>query len=119
MPANENTPDHPELSSRFVNGRLLRCGYTTGSCAAAWMLLTRSKRETYTLVTPKGIALTLDILNASYDSDTAVCTVKKNAGDDPDVTRGVLIYGTAILLFIFAMGVRLCCMAAIYTVTKI
>ncbi|GHV77009.1 cobalt-precorrin-5B C(1)-methyltransferase [Spirochaetia bacterium] len=98
MPANENTPDRPELASRFVNGRLLRCGYTTGSCAAAAagaatrMLLTQSKRETYRLVTPKGIALTLDILNPSYDRDVAVCAVKKDAGDDPDVTRGVLVY---------------------------
>jgi cobalt-precorrin-5B (C1)-methyltransferase len=93
-----NEPDRPALSSRFVNGRLLRYGYTTGSCAAAaagaatWMLLTQSIRETYPLVTPKGTALTLDIFDASYNSDTAVCAVKKDAGDDPDSTHGILVY---------------------------
>jgi cobalt-precorrin-5B (C1)-methyltransferase len=88
----------PALSSRLVNGRLLRCGYTTGSCAAAaagaaaWMLLTQLKRNVYSLITPKGTALTLDILDASYTSDAAVCAVKKDAGDDPDVTNGILVY---------------------------
>ncbi|GHV77003.1 cobalamin biosynthesis protein CobD [Spirochaetia bacterium] len=40
--------------------------------------------------------------------------------EDEDIVRANrLLYGTAILLFIFAMGVRVCCMAAIYMVTKI
>ncbi|MHC6202042.1 cobalt-precorrin-5B (C(1))-methyltransferase CbiD [Breznakiellaceae bacterium SP9] len=95
---NEITQVHPDLTSHLVNGTFLRCGYTTGSCAAAaagaavWMLLNQSKRETYSLTTPKGIPLTLDILNPSFDQDTAVCAVKKDAGDDPDVTKGVFVY---------------------------
>jgi adenosylcobinamide-phosphate synthase len=39
--------------------------------------------------------------------------------DDDIVRANRLLYGTAILLFIFAMGVRLCCMAAIYTIIRI
>jgi adenosylcobinamide-phosphate synthase len=38
--------------------------------------------------------------------------------DDDIVRANSLLYGTAILLFIFAMGVRACCMAAIYIATK-
>jgi adenosylcobinamide-phosphate synthase len=39
--------------------------------------------------------------------------------DDDIVRANRLLYGTAILLFIFAMGVRVCCMAAICMVIKI
>jgi cobalt-precorrin-5B (C1)-methyltransferase len=90
----------PDLSSRFVNGRLLRRGYTTGSCAAAaagaaaWMLLAQSKRETYSLVTPAGTALNLTIREQSFDRDSAACAVQKYAGDDPDATRGILVFAS-------------------------
>jgi cobalt-precorrin-5B (C1)-methyltransferase len=87
----------PDLSSRFVNGRLLRRGYTTGSCAAAaagaaaWMLLAQSKRESYLLLTPAGTSLNLEIQRQTFDADSAACAVQKYSGDDPDVTRGVLV----------------------------
>jgi adenosylcobinamide-phosphate synthase len=39
--------------------------------------------------------------------------------EDDDIMRAnSLLYGTAILLFILAMGVRVCCMAAIFTVIR-
>jgi cobalt-precorrin-5B (C1)-methyltransferase len=89
-------PD-PVLSSRLVDGCLLRRGYTTGSCAAAaagaaaWMLLSQSKRETYSLVTPAGTALDLALHDQTFTTESAACAVRKYSGDDPDVTRGVLV----------------------------
>lgn len=80
------------------NGKTLRCGYTTGACAAAAagaaarMLLTGAAVETATLTTPVGIALTLDILEPRIGADYAACAVRKDGGDDPDVTDGILIY---------------------------
>ena len=80
------------------DGKRLRLGYTTGSCAAAaskaaaYMLLSGRRKEHITLETPKGITLELDIEDIVI-SDTAVsCAVRKDAGDDPDITDGALVY---------------------------
>ena len=79
----------------------LRCGYTTGSCAAAAakasaeMLLTGEILSGVELMTPKGILLELEILNAEIYADYAVCAVKKDSGDDPDITDGILVYAKA------------------------
>ena len=80
------------------DGKQLRLGYTTGSCAAAaakaaaWMLLSGRRKESITLETPKGITLDLDIEDIKIDSDSVSCAVRKDAGDDPDVTNGALVY---------------------------
>ena len=79
-------------------GKQLRLGYTTGSCAAAaakaaaWMLLTGSRKDKVQLMTPKGIELTLDILDIRTEADSVSCAVRKDSGDDPDVTKDSLIY---------------------------
>ena len=80
------------------DGKRLRLGYTTGSCAAAaskaaaYMLLSGRRKDHITLETPKGITLELDIEDIAM-SDTAVsCAVRKDAGDDPDITDGALVY---------------------------
>ena len=81
-------------------GKTMRCGYTTGSCAAgaakaaAKMLLTGQFVDTVALDTPKGIRLTLEIHNAEIGEDFARCAVQKDSGDDPDITNGILIYAT-------------------------
>ena len=80
------------------DGKRLRLGYTTGSCAAAaakaaaWMLLTGRKKETIRLQTPKGIELNLDVLDIQLLADEVRCAIRKDSGDDPDVTRGTLIF---------------------------
>ena len=82
-------------------GKTMRCGYTTGSCAAGAaraateMLLTGARVENVALDTPKGIRLSLEILNAEMADDFASCAVQKDSGDDPDITNGILVYATA------------------------
>lgn len=77
--------------------KLLRCGYTTGTCAAlaaagaARALLTGIRPETMRLVTPKGLAVETPLLEWDMDGDAMRCAVRKDAGDDPDVTDGCLI----------------------------
>ncbi|MGI5976628.1 MAG: cobalt-precorrin-5B (C(1))-methyltransferase CbiD [Candidatus Limivicinus sp.] len=84
----------------FKDGRRLRMGYTTGTCAAAaakaaaWMLLTGRKIEKIAIMTPKGIALNLDILEISSDENSVSCAVRKDSGDDPDVTGGSLVFAS-------------------------
>ena len=79
----------------------LRCGYTTGTCAAlaaagaVRLLLTGQLPQTLTLVTPKGWPVEAALLDPRLDGDTASCAVRKDAGDDPDVTDGILVYAAA------------------------
>jgi cobalt-precorrin-5B (C1)-methyltransferase len=82
-------------------GKRLRCGYTTGACAAAaakaatFMLLSGEPVSSVTLTTPKGITLSLDITDTGTGSNWARCAVMKDAGDDPDVTDGFSVYARA------------------------
>ena len=78
-------------------GRLLRCGVTTGTCAAlaasgaVRLLLTGERPGTLSLVTPKGVRVELPALNCRMEGGRAFCAVRKDAGDDPDVTDGLLV----------------------------
>lgn len=80
------------------NGKKLRYGYTTGSCsaaaakAAAIMLFAGSKISEVKLLTPKGITLILDVENVEISEEKVSCAVRKDAGDDPDVTDGIYVY---------------------------
>ncbi len=82
----------------YRRGKLLRCGYTTGSCAAAAAkaaavcVLSGEKPGSVTLPTPKGITLTLDVAEAETTDCYAKCAVRKDSGDDPDITNGILVY---------------------------
>lgn len=75
-------------------------GYTTGSCAAAAScaasrMLIQQKNVPYVfLQTPSGITICLEVLNAVFTKDVAICAVKKDSGSDPDITNGVLVYAT-------------------------
>lgn len=77
----------------------LRCGYTTGSCAAAAaqraaaMVLGAvfTDEDKIILDTPKGIRLELEALEPQNGEGWAGCAIRKDGGDDPDVTNGTLI----------------------------
>ncbi|MEG1972506.1 MAG: cobalt-precorrin-5B (C(1))-methyltransferase CbiD [Oscillospiraceae bacterium] len=92
------------LELYIFNGKeKLRCGYTTGTCAAiaakacALMLFTQRKIKTAEIITPKGIKVEAEILDARFSNFTACCAVKKDGGDDNDVTDGILIYAEVAL----------------------
>lgn len=86
---------------QFSQGKELRCGYTTGSCAtaaskaAATMLLTGERVETVRIDTPKGIVLDLEPLDVDMTPEYVSCAIRKDSGDDPDDTNGVLVYARA------------------------
>ena len=91
---------HTGIENEYVikDNKRLRLGYTTGSCAAAAaqaaakMLLGQERCERATLTTPKGITLDLDIEDICIEAEQVSCAVRKDGGDDPDVTNGLLIY---------------------------
>jgi len=80
------------------DGKRLRRGYTTGSCAAAaaksaaLMLLAGRRLDTVHLVTPFGIGLDLPLQNIVIDEKSVSCGIVKDSGDDPDVTDGITVY---------------------------
>lgn len=73
---------------QFSQGKELRCGYTTGSCAtaaskaAATMLFTGERVETVRIDTPKGIVLDLEPLDVDMTPDYVSCAIRKDSGDD-------------------------------------
>lgn len=82
----------------YRGGQKLRCGYTTGSCAAAAsgaaaeMLISGEISEFSEIMTPKGVLLKPEVLDAEICTDYAKCAIKKDSGDDPDITNGILVY---------------------------
>lgn len=103
--------------------RLLRCGYTTGTCAAlaaqgaAVLLLTGTAPKTVSLVTPKGWRVTAAPAACGMAApDSAFCSVEKDAGDDTDITDGMPI--TATVTRTAAPGVTVDGGAGVGRVTK-
>ncbi|MBN7772395.1 cobalt-precorrin-5B (C(1))-methyltransferase CbiD [Clostridium aminobutyricum] len=87
-----------EKDGRINQGKkTLRKGYTTGTCAAAAAKASASLHfdELLTQVniqTPNATKLTLDILDCVKTQGKTSCAVKKDSGDDPDITNGILVY---------------------------
>ena len=83
---------------QFSQGKNLRCGYTTGSCAtaaakaAATMLLTGERVDSVRIDTPKGITLNLEPLEVELAENYVSCAIRKDSGDDPDDTNGILVF---------------------------
>ena len=65
---------------------MLRCGYTTGACAAlaagaaAELLLTGRAPDRVSLTTPKGLEVNVALAGAELAGGTARCAVQKDAG---------------------------------------
>ena len=84
----------------LVDGKKLRFGYTTGTCAAAAakaatiLLLTGRAPAAVQRHPPKGIDLNLPVEEAARGGSAARCAVRKYSGDDPDVTDGTLVVAT-------------------------
>lgn len=82
----------------WKNQTKLRTGYTTGSCAAAaakaatHMLVSGEVVGEVSLVTPAGIRLYLEVEDIVKENNYVSCAIRKDSGDDPDVTNGILVY---------------------------
>ena len=89
----------------WKNQTKLRTGYTTGSCAAAaakaatHMLVSGEVVGEVSLVTPAGIRLYLEVEDIVKENNYVSCAIRKDSGDDPDVTNGILVYAGVIICF--------------------
>ncbi len=79
-------------------GRRLRRGYTTGTCAAAaakaaaTMLFSEQDLDRVSIRIPAGIDLSLAVEQVTRRDGEVCCAVRKDSGDDPDVTGGALVF---------------------------
>ena len=107
---------------QFSQGKNLRCGYTTGSCAtaaskaAATMLLKGERIVSVRIDTPKGVVLDLEPLEVEFGTDYVSCAIQKDSGDDPDATNGILVY--ARVEKAATPGIELCGGIGVGRVTK-
>ena len=97
-------PDKPKFEHYVRSGqKLLRCGYTTGTCAAlgaagaARLLLTGRTPDSVVLRTPKGLVVEVAPLFCRTTAAGAECAIEKDGGDDVDVTTGLAIVATVEL----------------------
>lgn len=100
MPEGAASMEQGRFEHYMRSGReMLRCGYTTGTCAAlaaagaARLLLSGKAPETVSLTTPKGVEVSVPLAQAEllHGGQAARCAVQKDAGDDYDVTDGMLV----------------------------
>lgn len=76
--------------------RELSSGYTTGTCAAAatrgaLLCLLGKDIASIILTLPCNLEAVLEPLDVGTDGTGAFCEIRKDAGDDPDVTNGAII----------------------------
>lgn len=100
----------------------LRSGLTTGSCAtatslaAARLLLTGECNDAVSITLPKGKQVQMRLEFCRRDGECAEAGTLKDAGDDPDVTHGALLYSQVRLLN--APGIRFVAGQGVGTVTR-
>ncbi len=75
----------------------LRFGWTTGTCATAAVnaaytaMVTGAFPERVSVITPGGKEADLEVALTDQGQDWSEVGIVKDAGDDPDVTHGVLV----------------------------
>ena len=104
-PEAEKAPAGKPQFEHYVRSgqKLLRCGYSTGTCAArgaagaARLLLTGHAPESVGLRTPKGIVVEVAPLWCRSTDTGAACAIRKDGGDDVDVTTGLPVVASVVL----------------------
>ena len=87
---------------RYNGTEKLRCGYTTGTCAAAAAgaaavyLLTGKAPSEISVRLPGGDVLRLPVSEPFADEHSADCGIVKDSGDDPDITNGITVRAEVI-----------------------
>lgn len=112
------------MEKRYIYSgtKKLRCGYTTGSCAAAASkaaaiaLLTGQKVKSADILTPKGEQLRIAVASCEAGSGSALCSVIKDSGDDPDITNGIEVCAEVSII---EKGVEILGGNGVGTVTKV
>ena len=100
----------------------LRYGYTTGACAtaasvaAAYRLLAAIEPDPIEIVLPRGQRVQFRLEYCRLTETGAEAAVIKDAGDDPDITHGALIFAQVVLNE--ASGVRFQAGPGVGTVTR-
>ena len=109
-------PETPEIQ------RPLRYGYTTGACAtaaslaAACRLLTQIELKQVEITLPRGQRPVFRLEYCRLTATGAEAATIKDAGDDPDVTHGALIFAQVTLSTL--SGVRFHAGPGVGTVTR-
>lgn len=92
------------LGSKIVNGKELRYGFTTGTCATAAtkaaliMLLTGKEISTIEVETTSRKKLTLLVEHIQLEKNRVKCAIQKDSGDDPDITNGMFVFSEVELI---------------------
>ena len=87
----------------YSGTKKLRCGYTTGTCAAAAAkaaaeaLLTGRETAFAEILTPKGVRLKIPTVITAIGADHSEAYVVKDSGDDPAITNGAEIHAIVSL----------------------
>lgn len=116
-----------ETSSREKLGgeaeRRLRKGWTTGACATAAAvaayeaLVTEAFPNPVGITLPKGETPAFPLVDFGAETGAAWATIRKDAGDDPDITHGALITAR-LAIGAVGTGIRFHAGPGVGTVTK-
>jgi len=83
--------------------KMLRCGYTTGTCAAlaakaaSEFALKGQVPSSVSVMTGRGILVETEIEESGSEGGRFWCAIKKDAGDDIDATNGILVFAYVTL----------------------